>query len=257
MVHSISRIVAAASSLRRLRRAVSLRDAIRIHYAAENRDLVEVYLKAIGRNVCIRNGTTDRDCLEKIFVHDEYNLPFDLKPQLIVDAGANIGMATLYFAHRYPEAQVVAIEPALSNFEMLQRNCKGLPNITLIQGALWHTNSALEIEDPTVAAWAFRVIERPTQSVGADVVTTITIPRLLAQVGAKRIGLLKIDIEGAELQLFSNGADKWIDLVKVIVIELHDRFRPGCAQAFYSVLTSRQFVQEIKGENIFVKVLNS
>jgi FkbM family methyltransferase len=255
MIASIKKLVHAVDRLRRLLRAMPLSDAIRVECAAVPQEIT-VYLKAIGRHACIRSGTTDLKCLEKIFVDDEYRFPFDHFPQLIVDAGANIGMATLYFAHQYPHARIVAIEPEPSNFELLHRNCKGLSNVILLQGALWPSNSPLEIEDPTADAWTFRVVERATIRGSTAAVAAITIPAILERVGAKQIDLLKLDIEGSELHLFSDGANRWICLVKAIAIELHDRFMPGCAQAFYSVLVGEKFIQEIRGENIFVKLLD-
>jgi FkbM family methyltransferase len=202
----------------------------------------------------VRNGTTDVSCLEKAFICGEYESPFKLAPRLIVDAGANVGMATLYYSHRYPDAKIVAIEPEAENFKLLQRNCVGLSNVTLIQGALWSKNCGLEIEDLAVDAWAFRVSERLSGTNGVSVMA-ITIQDILKQSHSNRIDLLKLDIEGAEFQLFSEGAEQWIEQIGSIAIELHDRIEPGCAQAFYSVLTGRKFRQEIKGENIFVKIL--
>lgn len=238
-----------------LRRAMRLRDALRVMRPPKTPQEILVYLKMINRHVCIRSETTDLKCLEKVFVYDEYKLPFELHPRLIVDAGANVGMATLYFAHKYPEAQVVAIEPEYSNYEMLRRNCGGLPNVTTIQGALWPVNCPLEIEDKTTEAWTFRITDHSSGS-GNTVVPAVTITDILERVQAKRIDLLKLDIEGSELQLFSNGGEQWIDRVQAIAIELHDRIRPGCARAFYSVLTAKEFVQEVRGENVFVKIVD-
>ena len=223
-------------------------------FAAKTQPESCVYLKAIEKYIRVRNGTTDLSCIVQIFGRNECRPPFNLSPQLIVDAGANIGIATLYFAHRYPNAQIMAIEPEASNFEMLQRNCEGLPNITLIQAALWPTKSPLEIVDPRNGAWAFRITEhsgRPS-SVPAS---GVTIADILERARTKQIDLLKIDIEGSELQLFSIGAQHWIGQIQAIAIELHDNFLPGCAQAFYSVVTTRKFIQQINGENIFVKFL--
>jgi len=42
------------------------------------------------------------------------------------------------------------------------------------------------------------------------------------------IDLLKIDIEGSEKEVFE--ACDWQDRLDSIVIELHDRFKPGCSQ---------------------------
>src|SRR4051812_16185801 len=45
---------------------------------------------------------------------------------LIIDAGANIGASAVYFGCTFPAAHIVAIEPARSNFELLQANTQGL-----------------------------------------------------------------------------------------------------------------------------------
>jgi hypothetical protein len=59
--------------------------------------------------------------------------------------------------------------------------------------------------------------------------------RLMAETGTQNIDLLKVDIEGAEVEVFST-ASTWIDRTEAICIELHDRFRAGCAGAFLSAV---------------------
>jgi FkbM family methyltransferase len=249
-----SKIMAAVHGIRRLRRALPLGDVLRVTHARKTTREIRVFLKAIGKKVIIRGGTTDLKCLMKVFSDGEYELPFDTSPQVIVDAGANIGMATLYFAARYPKAKVVALEPELSNFKVLEQNCRDLSNAILLRGALWPVSASLQIDDSSVDAWAFRVSQGRSKH-NTEVIPAITLPQIFDLVGAERIDLLKIDIEGSELELFSNGPEQWIDRVHVIAIELHDRFRPGCQEAFYSALGTRSFTQEIRGENIFVKMI--
>jgi FkbM family methyltransferase len=254
MINLFRKIVRVVGRLRFLHRAMPLHDAIKIWYARKSSGETRIYLNSIERHIAVRNGTTDVSCLEKVFIYGEYESPFKLAPRLIVDAGANVGMATLYYSYQYPDAKIVAIEPELSNFKLLQRNCVGLSNVILIQGALWPKNCGLEIENLAVDAWMFRVSEGLSGPHGQSVMA-ITIQDILKLSHSDRIDLLKLDIEGAEFQLFSEGAEQWIDQIGSIAIELHDRIEPGCAQAFYSVLTGRKFRQEIKGENVFVKIL--
>jgi FkbM family methyltransferase len=228
-------------------------DAIRVTLTEHRRGEARAHLTVADRDVVIRNLTTDLQCLEKVFVRREYELPFDISPRVIIDAGANIGMATLYFTAKYPDARILSIEPESSNFEILRRNCGNLPNVSLINAALWPDPGPLSIRDPQAGKWAFSVEERNGQNGGTDSVATVTIPQILRQLGVKKIDLLKLDIEGAELELFSRGPEIWLDCVRLLVLELHDRIRPGCAQAFYTALNGRQFIQEVEGENIVIQ----
>jgi FkbM family methyltransferase len=231
-----------------------LQDALRVMCAGNNGE-ERLYLKGLGRNVCVRTNSTDLNCLEKVFLYSEYSVPFSIQPHLIVDAGANVGMATLFFAHHYPQARIIAIEPEPANFDLLRRNCEDLPNVSLICAALWPETCDLEIENPSAEAWAFSIAKHSAHEKSKRI-SAITIDDILKQAHADRIDLLKLDVEGSELQLFSNGAELWINKVGMIAIELHDRLRPGCAQAFYSVIAKRKFLQEVKGENIFVAFCN-
>jgi FkbM family methyltransferase len=227
------------------------RDAMKVVLLQNKRGEVRVYLRQINRQVVLRRQTTDLRCLEKVFIADEYRSPFAISPNLIIDAGANVGMATLYFAYRYPDAHVVAIEPEAQNFEILKRNCEGLANVTLMKAALWPEVCKLGIANRGTEKWTFYVTAQ-CEEVGGTV-PGVTIEQILQGLRADRIDLLKLDVEGSELELFSNGAANWLDRVGVIVIELHDRYLPGCARAFYSALISRKFIQEVRGENIFVQ----
>lgn len=236
-----------------LRRLMSIWDAIRLVSRENSQCDIEFHLRRTGSSIVLRGSTTDIRCFEKVFLANEYQSPFHLSPRLIVDAGANVGMATLYFAHRYPDATIVAIEPELANFGMLQRNCRRLQNVVLIQAALWPEQRKLKINDHNSDAWTFSVSEEESDAAAGEV-AAITVDEILRRFGVRQIDLLKLDIEGAEFDLFSRGREGWMDHVRCIVIELHDRLRAGSSRAFYSQLVSREFAQEVRGENIFVRL---
>jgi FkbM family methyltransferase len=208
-----------------------------------------VFLRELNRQVTIRLGTSDLRCLAKVFVNHEYLIPFETNPRLIVDAGANIGMATLYFANKFPQAKIIAIEPEQSNYDLLVRNCSGVSNVASWQAAVWNTHASLQIANPQAEKWAFAVTPFANGTFGIE---GLTIPEILAKSGHSTIDILKIDIEGAERDLFCDGCEEWLPRVKMIVIELHDCFVPGCSRAFYSKLCKVPFRQEIRGENVFV-----
>ena len=230
-----------------------IRDAWRMVSSADRDRVIQVYLKPAQGHVWIRPGTSDVECLKKVFLEIEYALPFDFSPRLIVDAGANIGMATLYFASKFPNAKIVAVEPEQSNFEILYKNCAHLPNVTLIQAALWPLEEPVWIENPADDKWSFAVSRSAVSAAHGLSVPAVTVSTLLQKSGCEQIDWLKLDIEGAESELFSTNVEPWIKKVKIITIELHDFVREGCSRAFYSAIMKRKFKQVTRGETIIVK----
>jgi FkbM family methyltransferase len=229
---------------------VSWADAISLtRKRAFVRPETKVFVRMLNRHVTIRPGTSDLRCLCKVFVDYEYEIPFETNPRLIVDAGANIGFATLYFSSIFSGTKIIAIEPEPSNYELLVRNCSGMTNVTTCQAAVWDTDTPLQIANPDAAKWAFTV--RPDTLNGSGI-KALTIPQILAQSGHETIDILKLDVEGAERELFRDGCEEWLPRVKMIIIEMHDRYAPGSSRAVYSKLCQVPFRQEIRGENVFV-----
>jgi FkbM family methyltransferase len=156
-------------------------------------------------------------------------LLFDLKeaPRVIVDAGANVGYFALWFARKFPGAKIISIEPEASNFAMLQKNTAHLPNVTPVNAALWWKSEMLRIRNPAAANASFQMTSDTAAS--EHEVRAVTLPELIAQHG--EIDFLKIDIEGAELPLFQNGAEAWLPHVGVLAVEPHERHAAGCIDA--------------------------
>jgi predicted O-methyltransferase YrrM len=64
--------------------------------------------------------------LLEVFALDAYELPFKKPVRTIVDAGAHIGSSALWFASRYPNARIIAIEPHPATFTFLHENIKNI-----------------------------------------------------------------------------------------------------------------------------------
>ncbi len=172
-------------------------------------------------------------------------------PTSIVDAGANIGLASLYFAQRFPKSRIVALEVDQANFDLLTKNTSGYPNITCIQKALWFEQAQLSILNPTDEPWAFRV----GKVTGGDCasIAGLGVSDLFEYFDSRRIDLLKVDIEGAEKEVFQNETDKWIDHIGVIAVELHDNIKPGCSQALANALVGKNHRAGRSGEYTIVQ----
>lgn len=185
------------------------------------------------RSVRVRLRTSDLWTYDEIFERREYDVPLPADTRVIIDAGANIGLASVYFALRFPEARILALEPEEANFRLLRRNTEPYPNIEPIQAALWHHETRLDLEDPERGAWGYRVAER--SQAGAEPsgtqVAAVTVPGLLDARGLEHVDVLKVDIEGAEADVFAH-AGAWIHRVRAVIVELHEDLAPGCSDAY-------------------------
>lgn len=182
-----------------------------------------------AKKILLRLGTTDVAAFEHVFINDEYGFSLAQQPSIIIDAGANVGMSAAYFALRYPLAKIVAIEPEPSNFAMLKKNAELFPQIIPVNAALWSHEGLMHVEDAGGGHWGMRVTE--CQAATETTVPATTLQALMQKLRIQYVDLLKIDVEGAECEIFAD-ATSWINHVGVICAELHDRFRPGCSEVF-------------------------
>jgi FkbM family methyltransferase len=216
----------------------------------------------------LRSNSSDLDVFAQIFVDNDYNLrrfgryPWICrlfneiergKTPLIVDCGANIGLSSLYFAKNWPSAHVIAVEPDHENFELMRRNVARHANIQPVEAAVGGEDGQVRIADKGAPEWGRRT-ER-VSGAAPDGITGLSIQSLIAMAPPPREYqpfLIKIDIEGAEKDLFSCNRE-WIAKFPILIIELHDWMLPGQG-------TSRNFLEAIApldrdfvfyGENIF------
>ena len=216
---------------------------------------IKVQRKDCRHPFWLRGSTSDIPTSNSIFVEQEYAFSTSGAPQVIIDAGANIGLAAIYFANRYPDCRIIAIEPEESNFALLQKNTAAYPNISILQAALWNRNETIDLVDPGLGKWGFMTESRsdtsqPHKAPSRHTVPALTVDQIMQDFGLSQIDILKIDIEGGEKEVFED-TRAWIDQVGAIVIELHDRMKAGCSRSFYTGTPG--FAQEWRlGENLYL-----
>jgi FkbM family methyltransferase len=182
--------------------------------------ILKVRLRGSDRPVFIRAHTSDFFVYREIFELNIYRSALPAQVRTIVDAGANIGLTSVFFAQQYPSARIVAIEPAAENLRVFLRNLADYPNVRCLQAGLWPRAQPLRIINPDGAAWAFEV--RPCAADESDF-AGVTIPQVMTELGSPTIDLLKIDIEGAEWPLFFDSSPDWLRQVNLLMVELHAR----------------------------------
>lgn len=191
-----------------------------------------VHTSLLEHPVTLRVPSTDVSTYKQVVTREEYGIELAKRPATIVDAGANIGLASAYFASRYPEARILAIEPEAQNFELLLKNTAPYPNIQAVRAALWSESGLIGVVDSGTGAWGFRT-EASSEALVTNSVRAATLDELLDEYGFDHVDLLKMDIEGAEVEVFADTSE-WIDRVNVVVAELHERYRTGCLRNFYN-----------------------
>ncbi len=256
-------------------RLLGIPSASRIYWMKARRGarrdaVVRVPLHGLPSGFWMRPKGSDLDVVLQIFFARDYDLswcdPYQRHLQrlcdgireaghvpLIIDAGANIGASTLWFALNFPGVRIFAIEPDRGNFAVLEKNVEGRPNITLFNAGLWNRSTALSMAHEGGTGWACRVEEAVG---GKPRVRGVTVPELLARDATLRPVIVKIDIEGAETELFRGNTD-WVDDIPLIVFEAHDNLWEwlgtwqGTGHAFFSVLARRKREYLTRGENVF------
>jgi FkbM family methyltransferase len=189
----------------------------------------EFRLKAQGLPYPVSCRVSLADIYEFTHLLGWRQVPFKLpmRPEIIVDAGANVGFSALRFEKDFPGARIIALEPEGRNIVQFKKNCGPYPNIVLEQTALWGTNARLRIRCLDVDHNAFQVKEDAFGDIEA-----VSVGEIMRRHRLPRIDLLKIDIEGSEKAVFSHpNAQTWLQSVGIILIELHDRFESGCTEA--------------------------
>ena len=95
--------------------------------------------------IFFRRTTSDFEVFRDIFVYEQYRFDWPFSCKTILDAGANTGFSAIYFAHLFPHATILALEPEDSNFVTLQKNTANYPNIHTVKKALWHTSTRMQV----------------------------------------------------------------------------------------------------------------
>ena len=196
----------------------------------------------------LRSNTSDYNTFFQVITSKGYKLPVSIEPTTIIDCGANIGLTTVYYKNLYPNSQIIAIEPEKSNYDLLTKNTDKFDNVTCIQRGIWNKSCYLKIKNESAEKWAFQLEETDEKT---DI-SALSITDIIKQYNLKKIDVLKIDIEGTEKQIFMNGYEEWLPLVKVLMIELHDNCTSGCSMALFSALNGFNFSVDFQGETLII-----
>ena len=236
------------SALQSLGASSLIRLQLQKRFGSSNQ-LSKLTAKNLRYPVFARPNTSDFLVFDQIFVDREYRCLDQIKsPKFVVDCGANVGYSSVYFLSKYPDCFVIAVEPDANNFAILEKNLSPYQGrYNAIRAALWPRAEKLQFNSSfgdVGQEWARR-LEKATLGVQvSEDIKTVDIAMLIDFSRFDRVSILKIDIEGAEAELFSSSIE-WLDLVDNIVIELHGQ---ECHDIFSRAIRGQGFKLSTFGE---------
>ncbi len=178
----------------------------------------------------VRLRSDDLICLVQVVMESEYPWP-EGAPGTILDAGANCGYAAVAMARRYPGARLAVVEPEPQNLRALRGTLAANGLEAAVYGAaLTAVEGPVELQLSAVSGAHSVVPGLRSGGPGVCLVAGRTVEGILAELGWDRIGLLKMDVEGAEKQLFRENCG-WLARVDAIVGELHGDYDGGAVAA--------------------------
>jgi FkbM family methyltransferase len=174
----------------------------------------------INRDEILFMTNHENDILE-YFIPDEGDT--------VVDVGAHIGLYTIIAAKRVgPTGKVIAIEPDPENFKILKKNIllNQLSNVEYLECAAYSTKKKLKLFLPEVERGRTifnTVMEDRVKSYDDFIeVESNTLDNILNEKNVQRVNYVKIDVEGAELEVLK-GAVNTLSSNKdlTLLIEVH------------------------------------
>lgn len=192
-----------------------------------------------GHPVSFIKGEEMVHAYREIYKYDIYNFKSNRADPLILDCGAHIGISIIYFKQLYPEARVIAFEPDPESFELLKKNTGGMPAVQLEQKAIWtHDRGVLFHQSGDMSS---HIVNDGNEARSVRIPSTSLRNYLTGP-----IDMLKMDIEGAEMDVLEDCKDR-LHLVKYLFVEFHGHSGdPGRLEQLLSLLKEYKLDYYIK-----------
>jgi FkbM family methyltransferase len=148
------------------------------------------------------------------------HLPFITDVEVVLDVGANVGSAAVWFDLLYPAARIFSFEPAVDPFRLLQTNTAGLPNVTALPFGLHDQDQECDLYHGTDDSITASIYQRVETSSETERIELRSARSWYEASGLDRLDILKLDTEGCELPILRSLGEH-LAQVKVIYLEFH------------------------------------
>lgn len=170
----------------------------------------------------------DESVLAEIFDWREYKaveniiMKYDFP---VLDAGAHIGLFSLYVKAFNSVVRIYALEPEEENFMLLQKNLTAnrLRDIRVFKAALAGKTGSGELALETDSINHHLTDgDRKNDGVKITKVRTYSLEDFMATINIPCLGLLKMDIEGGEYEVLENISLEGFEKIHNIILEYHE-----------------------------------
>lgn len=233
--------------LQSVREAVAWRwrKAMRIRYLRKNFQNGEVlatsYLNRIACDLAIASdGTVIRHppgrtglagMILEVWFDQVYTGRFYTPAQgdVVVDAGANVGLFSLLVAQVQPDCRVLAFEPFEENFQLLRDNLRSAKatGVCPFLAALTGQSGEMAMLEKGERSQDHQLTDRHDVRAVGPAIRTYSMNDILLQADVDFITMFKCDIEGSEYDLFAAATPESLSRLQRCAIEYHDNIRPG------------------------------
>jgi FkbM family methyltransferase len=160
------------------------------------------------------------------------------------DFGANIGMFAIYLQWIARGVTVHCFEPGIDTFQQLQRNIE----INRLGDSVHAYNCAIADREGTALLGGGQSLVRAlvtgdeaASRCAGEPVRTIDMNCALEMAGVSQVDLLKIDVEGSEVEIVKGADPVALQKVRRVAAEIHDNVRPGAHDSVVRGLTRAGF----------------
>jgi len=169
-----------------------------------------------GIELHYRLNRGDMQSIREVWIDECYRLPFDIVPERMVDLGANIGLTSLWFVHRYGCKSVIAVEPSPANADLVRLNlASNNVNAQVIEAAVGAHDGTAHFQDGVDSNVGHLA------SGGGREVPVISMDTLLQKLpSGAEVDVVKMDIEGGEGPLMRENI-AWLGRVRSLIAEFH------------------------------------
>ena len=145
----------------------------------------------------------------------------------IVDAGAHVGLFSLFMARQQPACHILALEPFAENYACLLRNVEAAraTQVTPLPLALGGRCGHATMQ-PVGERSIDHLLQSESTAEGQQV-EVASLDDIRERIPSGKIAFLKLDVEGAEYDAFESVTQETLDNISRIAMEYHDNLRPG------------------------------